>query len=215
MQQNKRPLLIGITGGMGCGKSTVSAIITERYPVVSADLVAKLFLEEPSVRGVLQQRWGTDVYENDQPHYDMIARIVFNDPSELKFLDLLIHPLVLAKFQVMVEDSDADVLCFEIPLLFEAGLQDCFDYIVTVWCHPAMQLERIMARHKTTPESIEQRMQAQMSQDEKRRRADKCFENNDDMIALKQQVDSFIALIPSIPRRSIRAFTSVLSHYRD
>ncbi|MBM4403440.1 MAG: dephospho-CoA kinase [Candidatus Cloacimonetes bacterium] len=208
MPPNDRPLLIGITGGIGCGKSTVCDLIAVRYPVISADLIAKSFLSDPAIRRILIQRWGNEIYNVDKPRFDQIARIVFQNREDLEFLNSIIHPLVLHRFQELVDTSTEKVLCFEIPLLFEAGLNHCFDFIVTVWCHLMIQLERALIRHYASPESIKARLDTQMSQDDKRRRSDLCLENNEDKDKLREQVDMFLLLIPSIPFRSIRSFSA-------
>ncbi len=206
MLPDNRPLLIGITGGIGCGKSSVCDLIANDFPVISADQIAKSYLKEPDVREILVQRWGPEVYEGDLPANARIARIVFNDRQELEFLNSLIHPMVLSRFQKIVDTSEEEVLFFEIPLLFEAGLRDCFDFVVFVYCQPEIQLERLVRRDKASYDEMLKRIEAQMSQDDKLLLSDHVIDNSGDDESLKNSVDLLIQLIANVPRRRILPF---------
>ncbi len=211
MLPDNRPLLIGITGGIGCGKSSVCDLIANDFSVISADQIAKSFLKEPDVREILVQRWGSEVYEGDMPDYARIARIVFNNRQELEFLNSLIHPMVLSRFQIIVDTSKEEVLFFEIPLLFEAGLRDCFDFVVSVYCRPEIQLKRLAERNKASYDEMLIRIEAQMSQDARLLLSDHLIDNSGNYESLKNSVDLLVQLIANIPQRRILPFKTDLS----
>lgn len=129
--------------------------------------------------------------------------MVFGQPAELGFLNSLLHPLVLQDMQALADKSTDDFLIFEVPLLFETGLQDCFDYLVLVTCSEDIRLNRLMARGD---KDAEQRAEYQISDQEKIAQVDRVVDNNGGVELLAQQAARFITDIPHLQPKKPRPF---------
>ncbi|HNV61350.1 MAG TPA: dephospho-CoA kinase, partial [Candidatus Cloacimonas acidaminovorans] len=169
MSQNKKPLLIGITGNIGSGKSAFCNFLAANgLKVISADAVANQHLEDPAIKEALIKRYSTAILSPSNEdngkgiiNRKILADIVFGSEEETQYLNSLIHPLVLQDFQRIVEQSNEEALCFEVPLLFEANLQDCFDYIVLISASLETRLMRLEKRGEDRTKA-QQRMLHQM-----------------------------------------------------
>ncbi|HOD17068.1 MAG TPA: dephospho-CoA kinase [Candidatus Cloacimonadota bacterium] len=206
MQQNNRPKIIGITGSIGSGKSTFCRILAEKYPVYSADEIAHAQLSKTEVKDTLIARWGKAVLVNDELDRGKIAAIVFSDKRELDFLNCLIHPLVLVEMQEIINQALSPVLFFEVPLLFEANLQACFDYIVSVITDPEITIRRLQLHNTFQEKDVRNRLQAQLENHEKIKASDTIIENNGSLTDLRNKATEFLAKIEEIPYRSVKPF---------
>ncbi len=196
------PILIGITGNIGSGKSTFCSLLREAgYNVVAADEVAGRQLDDPQTLKKIARRWGTVVVSGGKPDRKKIAEIVFNSKTELDFLNHLVHPQTLIALQQIVDDSPEKYLFFEVPLLFEAGLQRCFDYIVLICADRARRLQRLTRKGKAKAEEIEARMDAQIDDLGKAPLCDLVIDNNGTLKTLKTRVTNFIANLEGIRQR--------------
>ncbi len=202
----QRPVLIGITGSIGSGKSTVAALIAQQYQVVNADSVANEILDTPSCQSAIKERWGEDILKDSKADRKAIADIVFNNPSELLFLNQLVHPLVLEQFEQIVRASKEKYIFFEVPLLFEAGLRECFDFVLLISAGQEIRLQRVLKRGNQSEDEIRGRMAAQMNDEEKVGHSDLIIHNESDILHLSSQVSILLDQIQSITRRHIRPF---------
>lgn len=193
-----RPILIGITGGIGAGKSTVVEAFVHRGAVpFSADSAVHELYSDPAVVAAVRERWGDHVVDASSGTVDRsaIARIVFADEAERRWLEGLLHPLVGAAWLRFVEDQQAlgsppEFVVAEVPLLFEANLQDRYDAVVAITAPLALRIERARARDDGKRHSTA-RAAAQMSDAEKAARADFTYENTgsfDDLDAFAGEV---------------------------
>ena len=199
----KRPLLIGISGNIGSGKSSFCALLESfGMRVIYADKVAEKYLYD--LQDVWVQRWGSGILSGGVPDKKKIASIVFDNEDERSYLNQRIHSLVLEDFQRSVETCEKDVLCFEIPLLYEVGLQDCFDYLVLISVWRDIALRRIARRDKSSDSEIIKRLEAQMPDEGKH--ADLKIDNSGSRAKLEAQASSFIKSIPSLSYRTLRPF---------
>jgi len=213
MSQNKKPLLIGITGNIGSGKSAFCNFLAANgLKVISADAVANQHLEDPAIKEALIKRYSTAILSpsNKDNGKGIISRkiladIVFGSEEETQYLNSLIHPPVLQDFQRIVEQSNEEALCFEVPLLFEANLQDCFDYIVLISASLETRLMRLEKRGEDRTKA-QQRMLHQMPDTEKRFMVDLVIENDGDLLNLQKSAVSFIEKIPYLPHKKVRPF---------
>jgi len=213
MSQNKRPLLIGITGNIGSGKSAYCNFLAANgLKVISADAVANQHLEDPAIKEALIKRYSTAILSPSNEdngkgiiNRKILADIVFGSEEETQYLNSLIHPLVLQDFQRIVEQSNEEALCFEVPLLFEANLQDCFDYIVLISASLETRLMRLGKRGEDRTKA-QQRMLHQMPDTEKRFMVDLVIENDGDLLNLQKSAVSFIEKIPYLPHKKVRPF---------
>lgn len=210
MPQNKRPLLIGITGNIGSGKTSFAQIISEQgYTVTSADKVAKDILELPEVRQILIDRWGEKIIDSGQTDHAKIASIVFKQPTELAFLNSVVHPRVLQEFSHICSKSTEPVLFFEVPLLFEAGLQKGFDYIILIISSAYTREQRLLLRDKSDLVSIRERIDSQQDDAEKKALVDYVIYNDGDLASLKKRSLRFLAGISNLQPRKTIAFHSI------
>lgn len=178
-----RPIVIGVTGGIGAGKSTlVDAFVRRGAVPFSADSAVHELYSLPVVVDAVRERWGDSVVAHDgSVDRGAIAAIVFNDPDERRWLEGLLHPLVARTWLQFVERQRAlpdppRFVVAEVPLLFEAGLEDRYDAIVAITAPLPTRIERAEARGSGRTLSAE-RAAAQMSEEEKSERADFAFTN--------------------------------------
>ena len=190
-------LKIGLTGGMGCGKSTVEQLFAEAcWCTVNTDeIVRGLFADDVQVHAELRERWGDAVFTVDGAvDRKAIAALVFTEKTELSWLEDLLHPKVRQSWKLAIQQLPARNWLVEIPLLFEKRLETEFDLIVCVTSSPEI-VERRMVHRGYTQEEIEQRRNRQMPLEEKTRRADCVISNVGSLEFLKLQTKRLIAQI--------------------
>ena len=198
-------MFVGLTGGMGCGKSVVGEIFAEfGWLTLNADDICHSlydFSNEEFTERLLD-RWGYKVLGKDGSGFDRsaIAAIIFNSPEERKWLDSIIHPSVLQKsLEIRFDNPNRDIL-FEVPLLFEASWEDRFDAVISVWSLGTVRKRRLIARGMTEME-IRKRDLAQMPAKRKIELSDFAVINNCDFDVLKTQCE----ILSRTLRNNIRA----------
>lgn len=185
-----RIFVVGLTGGIGAGKSTVLELFAKAGAYcVQADLLARAELNEPEVQSRIRVLFGGDLVTDKGVDRQALARIVFKDPEQLHKLNELIHPGVRRRLRKIQETLEpGTVLIYEVPLLFEAGLEHDFDWIVTVTAPAELRRERVKNRGWSA-DDWEAREARQLSLREKEKRADSVIENKGNEEELKLQVD--------------------------
>ncbi len=176
-------LLIGLTGNIASGKSTVARLLSERgATIIDADVLARRVVE-PGMPAfdVIVRRWGKGVVDVDGSlDRDALRRLVFTNHEELEELNRIVHPEVMAYRDRLVNEArqrgDRLVVC-DIPLLFERGLVDDFDRIVLVDAPRPVRLERLMRERGLSETEAMDMMTAQMPAELKRARADYVIDN--------------------------------------
>lgn len=176
--------IIGLTGGIASGKSTVSRALRELGAIViDADEVAHTIMEpgKPAWEDIIEH-FGSGVLNADQTiDREKLGAIVFNNPERLQVLNQITHPRVGEQFKQIIttlraEKSDA-VLFMEVPLLYETHMERICDEVWVVWVDEETQIQRLMKRDGLLREDALKRIDAQMSLDEKARRADFVIDN--------------------------------------
>lgn len=190
-----RPMVIGLAGGIGSGKSRVAAMFGELGCVVlDSDRDARAALERPEVRAQIRRWWGEEVVASDgQLDRSRIAAIIFKDERERHRLEALVHPLVKASREEMVRQAakaGAPAVVVDAPLLFEAGVNKECDAVVFVESPLAARLERVRATRGWGPEELERRERAQWGLDVKRRLADHVLVNDSGADELRARVQA-------------------------
>lgn len=190
-------ICVAITGGIGSGKSYVSAMLEERgIPVYNADTESKqLTLSNAKIRNKLIALLGEEVYANGELNKPMLASYLFASTENAVRINGIIHPVVKEDFKRwLTNHAEKDITAFESAILYEAGFEDTVDAVLMVFAPRELRLERAMKRDKVTREQIEVRMDAQMSEEEKCRRADFVV-YNDGTLPLDEQLTSVINLL--------------------
>jgi dephospho-CoA kinase len=184
---------IGLTGGIGAGKSTVSAMLAERGAVViDADVVAREVVAPgtPGLGAVVAE-FGPEVLTADGGlDRPALGRIVFADAGARRRLEAITHPLVRARArEIEARAPTGAVVVHDIPLLVETGQQDAFDAVVVVDADPALQLRRLADSRGMTADEARARIASQASPDERRAAADYVIVNDGSLDDLRRQVD--------------------------
>jgi dephospho-CoA kinase len=193
----RRPLAVGITGGIGAGKSeALKAFARHGAAVLSSDeIVHRLLREDEEVRGELVGQFGPEVIVDGEVDRGRIGEIVFADRDRLVWLEQLLHPRVSAEYlgwrQRLSELPDPpEVAATEVPLLYEVGADERFDAVVVITAPEAVRKAR-------TAVSVEQRSDRLIPDDEKARRADFVYVN----IGSLEELDAFVASVLDNLRR--------------
>lgn len=190
-------MVIGLTGGIGCGKSAAAACFAELgFNVVDADQLARQVLESAGCVSQLRARWGDACLGSEgRPDRRWIAAKVFSDPAELAFLEGLTHPEVARLRQAAVLDFKRHHVV-EIPLLFEKNLTDGFASIVCVACSEEVRRARLLKKG-LSEEEITRRINSQMLLSEKVKRSDVVIWNDGDLGFLREQVAALVRRLPA------------------
>ena len=185
-------MVIGLTGGIGCGKSTAAACFAELgFQVVDADRLARQVLESHVCVGHLRERWGAACLDSQGvPDRKWIGAKVFADPAERAFLESVTHPEVARLRQEATADPQHDYVV-EIPLLFEKDLTVGFTAVVVVACSDNVRRARLRARGLSDDE-ISARIASQLSLVEKVKRADVVIWNDGEPDFLREQVRRWV-----------------------
>ena len=185
-------LVVGLTGGIGAGKSTVAQFFAELGAlVIDADQLARMAIERGSDGFAdVMLRFGDEVIVNGDIDRKKLAEIVFSDPEARKDLEAIIHPRVQALFAEAVADLDIDdILIYEIPLLVETGAAAKFDYIITVESDIELRKARLLKKGLYMSQ-IEKRMASQATPEAREAIADKVIRNDGDEDSLLRQVEN-------------------------
>ena len=184
---------IGITGGIGSGKSRLCHLFAERgVAVYDTDAAAKrLMTEDAALVEAIKARFGAESYVDGALNRPYLAERVFSDEAERQALNGLVHPAVKADFVAWAEQQAGDYVILESALLFEAGLDAMVDAVVAVLAPEALRIERVRQRDGVSEEQVRSRMAAQLSDEELHRRATVTVVNifEEDLEAAVQELD--------------------------
>lgn len=186
--------VIGLTGGIATGKSTVSDYLASRYGllVLDADVFSREAVTKGSeILGLVRDRYGPTILLPDgNLNRSQLGQIIFSNAVEKQWIEQQIHPYVRARFK---EETDAialtQTLVYSIPLLFEAKLTHLVTEIWVVACSPEQQLKRLIKRSHLTENEAQTRIDAQMSLKEKCKRANEVLDNSGNKERLLLQID--------------------------
>jgi dephospho-CoA kinase len=189
--------LIGITGGIGTGKSTVTKYLQTRYslPIWDADLYARSAVAVGSpILEEINQRYGTTILQADGTlDRHRLGEIIFHNVAERQWVEAQIHPYVRTCFETQIGKFNPDgTAILAIPLLFEARMTDLVTEIWVVTCDLATQLQRIVRRDGLSEAEAQNRIQSQMPLAEKAVLADYSLDNSTTKSNLERQIDSLL-----------------------
>jgi dephospho-CoA kinase len=196
-------LVVGITGGIGSGKSTFCEILTQNnFPVIHSDNMAKeIMATDDAVKKRIIETLGTQSYFSDgkiNTHY--LRDIVFNDFEKLQILNSIVHPAVIKKTKEKIEDLKKNnrIIFVESALIYEANFDELFDFIILIYSEQRERLRRVKQRSNLTDEEILKIMQTQIPDEEKRKYADIIVENNDNIDDLKNRAKFILTILNTL-----------------
>lgn len=192
--------IIGLTGGIATGKSTVAHYLATTYgvPVLDADVYAREAVAPGSpILAAIAQRYGQEILKPDATlDRQKLASIIFNDPAEREWLESRIHPYVRDRLQKACQAlSQQPIIVMVIPLLFEAQMTDLVTETWVVFCSLEQQLQQLMGRDRLTLEQAHARIVSQMPLAEKVAQATIVLNNSSTLEALQEQVDAALESI--------------------
>jgi dephospho-CoA kinase len=182
------PLKIGLTGGIGSGKTTVAKIFELLgVPVYYADDASKrLYATNKDLMTDLKKHFGEDIYIDEQLNRSKLAAIVFNDAAKLDLLNSLVHPLTIKDAEEWMQQQTTPYIIKEAALLFEAGSASVLDYIIGVSTPQPLRITRVMERDGTSREDVLSRMQRQMDEESKMLLCDFVIKNDEQEMVIPQ-----------------------------
>jgi len=186
---------IGLTGGIGSGKSTVAQWFRKQgVPVLDADKMVHSLLESDlSTISKLSAEFGPDILgENGQINRSKLGKRVFDDEDARKRLERIVHPNVVERMKVervALQETGVEFCVWDVPLLFETGLEQFVDEVWVVWVPRELQILRVLARDKLSRAEVEARMAAQGPLDEKRKYADVVIDNSGSELKTERQLE--------------------------
>lgn len=181
-------MIIGLTGGIGSGKTTIGKWFESKgIPVYIADKEAKALMNRSKViKRKLIALFGESAYINGKLNRDYIASKIFNDKSLLTKMNAIVHPKVASHFQHWLKKQDAPYVVKEAAIIFENNLEHQYDYIITVVADKELRIKRVINRDKVTKSKVESIMDNQLSDKEKIEKSNFVIENNNLEDAKKQ-----------------------------
>ena len=190
-------MIVGLTGGIASGKSTVSKYLAEKgFKVYDADKIAKDISEKKLVQEEIILNFGDKILTEDgKVDRKKLKEIVFADKDKLKKLNAIIHPKVIDFYRELKEKNTDETIIFDVPLLFESGIDKFCDKILVVISDYEIQLNRIIERDKINRELAEKIIKSQLSNEERIKKADVVIENNSNLEDLFKKVERFCETI--------------------
>jgi dephospho-CoA kinase len=193
----KKPMILGLTGSIGMGKSAVAAMfVDEGVPVFDADATVHDLQKAggalvPAIEAAFPGTTGPDGVDRQK-----LGAAVFGDRDRLALLESIIHPAVAERRKAFLESyQDADMILFDIPLLFEKGGQAGVDTVVVVSAPAPVQRQRVLARANMMPDKFEHILALQMDDADKRARADHVIDTGKDINETRADVHSLVKML--------------------
>jgi dephospho-CoA kinase len=188
--------IIGLTGGIGSGKTTVATIFKAHgLPVYIADEAGKEVMKDPSILLAIQKAFGQTVFENGVLDRKKLASVVFSDKEKLQQLNAIVHPAVARHFASWLENHrNFDYVIYESAILFESGGDTKCHAVITVVASESIRIQRVMQRDAASKEQILQRMKAQWT-DEQRLEKSQFVINNDSLVNTEKQVVKILNIL--------------------
>lgn len=184
-------LRVGLTGGIGSGKSTVAHQFGARgVPIIDTDQIAHAMVQPgtAALADIIKQ-YGDGVLDTRGAlNRDKLRTLVFNDSEERKRLETILHPRIRAEVKRQLDGLDAPYVIVAVPLLIETGFDDLVDRILVVDADETLQIERTTRRSGIAAQEIQKIISAQAAREQRLARADDVIDNNGDLVALERQV---------------------------
>lgn len=190
-------IVVGLTGGIGSGKSTVSRLLeTMEIPVYTADTESKRLVNtSPDIRDRLIATFGSQLYQDGELDKAMLASLIFGNKENLQYVNSVIHPVVFEDFRHWAQQqTQSPFVVIESAILFDSGFSKTVDVTVNVSAPLEVRIRRVEARDKVSRKTIEERINSQMPEEERNRLSDYTI-FNDEVHALLPQVENLLDLL--------------------
>ena len=183
--------MIGLTGGIGSGKSVVAKVFaTLGIPVFNADDEAKRIMQtSPEIKTKLIEQFGLEIYNENGLDKEKLASIVFNDPFQLQLLNAIVHPVTIQAAKDWAAKQNSPYVIKEAALIFESGTADGLFKVIGVTAPISLRTFRVMQRDGITKEQVDARMRNQISDTIKMRLCDYVIENNNQQMVIPQVLE--------------------------
>lgn len=190
-------MIIGVTGGIGCGKTTVSSILATKLnaPVLDADKISREAMNSDEILTKMCNFFSEDIFDlNGKIDRKKVALIAFSDADKLKKLNSIIHPYVMKQIKAQISslENENPFIILDVPIPI-ADFKVLCNYIITVWSDLEFRIERISARSKMTNEEIIARIKKQMPQKDYEALANTVIYNNDSIETLDNKISKLIS----------------------
>lgn len=194
--------LIGITGGIGSGKSIVAQTIESAgYPVIKSDLVAKeLMNSDPKLKDKIIAAFGNNSYLDGKLNREYLGKEIFSSDEKIELMNSIVHPPTTKKVKELAKElfKKHNYVFVESALIYEAGIEENFDFIILVKSNEKVRLERIKERDKAKVADIKRKMEFQLPDEEKSELADFVIENNSTIPDLEERTKFVLSVIKSL-----------------
>ena len=193
-------LVVGLTGNIGCGKSSLSELLmSKNIDVIDADIISREIMYDKELLEIIFYEFGTEIKNNDGTlNRKKLGNIVFNDDDMLIKLNSITHPAIKRKINdriIVISNQGKNIVVIDAALLIEGKFLDLVDKLVVITCNEEVQLNRVVNRDNMTKEEALKRINSQMKQDEKIKYADYIIDNSKDMNNLKDEFDKLFIYI--------------------
>ena len=184
-------LRIGLTGGIGSGKSTVAKMFELLHiPVFYADAASKkLYQTDQELIASIKKYFGEDLYVNGQLDKQKLASIVFSDPSKLELLNQLVHPPTIRDAENWMKKQTSPYVIKEAALIFESGSSAGLDFVIGIKAPLHLRIKRVMERDHVTRDEVLSRMNRQIDEDIKMRLCDFIIDNSEQVLVIPQVLE--------------------------
>ncbi len=187
----KLMIKVGLTGGIGSGKSVVAKVFeTLGIPVYYADDAAKKLMNtNADLKAAIIKNFGEGSYTNGELNREFIASIVFNDKEKLDLLNSITHPATIRDAEEWIKRQASPYIIKEAALLFESGANKNLDYVIGVYAPLQLRIKRVIARDALTKEEIMKRISRQMDEEKKMKRCDFVITNDEQELVIPQVLE--------------------------
>ena len=195
-------MVIGVTGGIGSGKSTVTKILHQQgYESLIADEIAReIMTSDQNVIHAIKSHFGSESYEKGNLNTKSLANKVFNNPDQISKLNSIVHPPTIKKIEELIKDKKKNhkLIFVESALIFEAQMEYLFDYILLITAEEDTRIKRVLERGVETISEIRSRMLNQIPEEQKKKRSQFIIENNSTLEDLEDRTLFFLNLFKSM-----------------
>jgi len=197
-------LRVGLTGGIGSGKTTVAKIFELLgIPVYYADDAAKKIMNEDyELKAAIQKQFGAEAYKNGELNRAYLSTKVFNDAFQLEILNSLVHPATIRDAARWMEGQKSSYTIKEAALIFESGSAEYLDYVIGVYAPAQLRIERTMERNHVGLDDVTQRMNKQLDEDMKMKLCDFVIYNDEKHLLIPQVIELHQKLLRLSEERS-------------